>query len=313
VTAGDPTRRTGGNLYDEHMVRALHRAGTRVTTIALRDRRDATRLRELGASVVLVDTIAAPLAAPHLARVRANGAEVVALAHMRNGALTLARRADRVIVVSRSLAESLVAGGIDRRRIAVIPPGRERLAARPGVRRGPVLCVANWTPAKGIHTLLSAVARAPRIRVELVGDAPNAAYAARVRRLIRSRGLASRVRTYGSLGRAALDRRYAAASIFALASVREGYPIVLVEALSHGLPIVACDIPGVREVTRDAAVLVAPGRALPFASALGRLASNEDERRALQRRARDRARRLPTWADSESRFVREMRSLLARR
>src|SRR5712691_12968738 len=82
VTAGDPARRTGGNLYNRHMLAALRRDGVRVTTVVLRDRRDAARLRALRAPLVLVDTIAASFAAPHLARLRGRGLEVVTLALM---------------------------------------------------------------------------------------------------------------------------------------------------------------------------------------------------------------------------------------
>src|SRR4029077_13258155 len=124
---------------------------------------------------------------------------------------------DRVIGVSHALKDELVVGGIARRRIIVISPGRDNIAAGSRTRvAGRVLCVANWTPGKGIHTLVGAVARVPEISLDLVGDAPDLAYATRVRREIRARGLASRVRVWGSLGRAALARRYAAASIFAL-------------------------------------------------------------------------------------------------
>src|SRR2546428_7211226 len=108
VTAGDSARRTGGNLYNRHMLAALRRDGVRVTTVVLRDRRDAARLSELRAPLVLVDTIAASLAAGHIARLRARGSEVAALVHMRLSAMRLARRADRVIAVSRALADELV-------------------------------------------------------------------------------------------------------------------------------------------------------------------------------------------------------------
>jgi len=314
VTAGDPARRTGGNLYNRHMLAALRKRGVRVTSVVLRDRHDAARLGELRASLVLVDTIAASLAARHLERLRERGSEVVALAHMRLGAMPLARRSDRVIVVSRALADELVAGGIDRRRIVVIPPGRDAVAARPRANSdGRVLCVGNWTPAKGIHTLVAAAARLPDVSLDLVGDTPDAAYAARVRRAIAARALAPRVRVYGSLGASALARRYAAASVFALPSTREGYPMVFVEALAHGLPVVGCDIPAVCEVTDGAAILVAPGRVAPLAAALRRLVTDERSRRALARRSLLRARRLPTWAESEARFVRAVRLSLSSR
>jgi glycosyltransferase involved in cell wall biosynthesis len=109
---------------------------------------------------------------------------------------------------------------------------------------------------------------------------------------------------HGSLGRTALARRYAAAAIFALPSTREAYPIVFAEALAHGLPVIGCDIPAVREVTAGAAILVPAGRVRPLATALKRLLTDEPSRRALERRSLRRARRLPTWAESEARFVR---------
>ena len=308
ITAGDPRRRTGGNLYDRHMLAALRRAGLRVTTVVLADRRDAERLGKVRARVVLVDTIAAALTLPHLAGLRARGCEIIALAHMRHGAMSLARRADRVIAVSRALADELVAGGVDRRTIVVVSPGRERLETRHDDPGRTILCVANWTPAKGIHTLIAAVARLPEVTLELVGDMPDPLYAARVRRAIASSGLAARVRVHGTLGRSAVRRRYAAASVFALPSIREGYPIVLVEALAHGLPIVACDIPAVREVTGGAAVLVAPRRVKPFEAAIRELLADERVRRAVGRQAQVRARSLPTWAESEARFLRAMRT-----
>jgi len=313
VTAGDPARRTGGNLYNRHMLSALRREGIRVKTVVLGDRRDAARLLDLRAPVVLVDTIAASFAAPHLARPRARGSEVVTLALMWQGALLLARRSDRVIVCGRALADELVARGIDRRRIAVVTPGRDRIAAGSSARRaGRVLCVANWTPAKGIHTLVAAVARVPEVSLDLVGDAPDPAYATRVRHEIAARGLGKRVRVYGSLQQTALERRYAAASVFALPTIREGYPIAFVEALAHGLPVVGCDIPAVREVTGGAAILVPPGRFAPLAAALKRLVTDEPSRRALARKSLVRARRLPTWSESEARFVREVSRLRRR-
>jgi glycosyltransferase involved in cell wall biosynthesis len=291
------------------MLAAMRRAGIRVGTVVLRDRRAALGLRALDARVVVVDTIAANLAAPELGGLRARGSRVIALAHMWHGALLLARRADGVIAVSGSLAEELVAAGVERRRVVVVRPGRDPLTRRASARRsGSVLCVANWIPTKGIHTLIAAVARVPEVTLELVGDAPDPVYASRLRDLIGARGVASRVRAYGSLSRAALERRYAAASIFALPSVREGYPIVVVEALAHGLPVIGCDIAGVREVTDGAAILVPPGRIGPLAAALRSLASDDRSREHLARRARRRARTLATWTESGRDFVRAVRA-----
>ena len=62
--------------------------------------------------------------------------------------------------------------------------------------------------------------------------------------------------------------------------------------------------PAIREVTGGAAILVAPRRVAPLAAALKRLVTDHRWRRALGRRSLLRARQLPTWAESEARFVR---------
>ena len=292
-------RRTGGNLYARHMLDALRRGGPRVATLRVTGRRISTR-----APVAIIDTIAAREAAPQLARLRGAGTRVIALALMQQGALTLARRSDRVIALSRSLARELQQAGIPRSRIVVVAPGRDGVPRAPrvattGVR---VLCVANWTPGKGIHTLLAAAARVPEVSIDLVGDAPDPRYAMRVRALIRA--LDGQAVEHGSLGTRALARRYAEASIFALPSIREGYGIVYSEALAHGLPVIACDIAAVREVTNGAAVLVPPGRVRPLADALRDLVQSDGRRGTLARRARVRARALPTWRESEAALAR---------
>src|SRR5439155_89116 len=85
------------------------------------------------------------------------------LALMSQGAQVLARRADRTVVPSVTLARELVAAGISRASISVIAPGKDASAPSSSKSAGRVLCVANWSPAKGIHTLVSAIAsvRAP--------------------------------------------------------------------------------------------------------------------------------------------------------
>jgi len=296
------------------MLRALRGAGIRVEThVVGRERPIPTRAR-----AAIIDTIASRAASPHIARMRAAGMRVIALALMEEGAVALARRADAVVALSRSLTRELVEAGVPRTRIAIVSPGRDgtRHAPRSVTRERDVardvrvLCVANWTPGKGIHTLLEAIDGVPNVTVDLVGDAPDARYAAIVRK--RARRLGGRVREYGPLGPPALARRYATASIFALPSVREGYGIAYAEALAHGLPVVACDIPVVREVTDGAAVLVPAGEVRPLAVALRRLATDARARSALARRARERARSLPTWRQMEAQIVRVMRAELRR-
>jgi glycosyltransferase involved in cell wall biosynthesis len=295
------------------MLAALRRNGLRVDTLALGRGGSAAKRRRLRADVAIVDTIAASQAVPIIARLRADGSRVITLALMARGAARLARLSDRVIAVSHALAEELRRSGIARSRIVAIAPGLDRVAR---ARRTPgpvrVLCVANWSATKGIHTLLDAASRVPGISLDLVGAAVDAEYARRVRALGRRPRLAGRVRERGVLRGARLARAYRGASLFALPSTEESYGMALSEALAYGLPVIACDIPATREVTGDAAILVAPRRVAPLIEALRRLAGDERARAALSRRARARARALPTWERSEREFVRVVRGLSAR-
>ena len=303
-------RVTGGNLYARHMLAALRRTGVRVTILSSEDSRGIERLRVTSADLVLVDTIAAA-AAPELERLHARGVRICTLALMERGAARLARHSDRVIAVSRTLARDLAAQGIPRSRVTVVRPGTEvapRRATRQ-VKRG--LCVANWTRAKGIRTLLSAIELLPDVQLDLVGGTPDVAYARRVRADLRRAPLRARVRVHGVVRGARLRQMYARASFFVLPSTVESYGMAVGDALAAGLPIIACDIPATREVTGRAVLLVPGGRVHPLSDAIARVASDASLRRRLALRARERAKGLPTWRQSEREFVRAVRAMLA--
>jgi glycosyltransferase involved in cell wall biosynthesis len=84
------------------------------------------------------------------------------------------------------------------------------------------------------------------------------------------------------------------ASVFALSSRVEGFPMSVLEAMAYGLPTVAFDCaPGVRELITDESdgLLVQPGNTVEFAEALARLMADEGLRAKLGRQARTSVRR----------------------
>jgi glycosyltransferase involved in cell wall biosynthesis/ribosomal protein S18 acetylase RimI-like enzyme len=88
-----------------------------------------------------------------------------------------------------------------------------------------------------------------------------------------------------------VDRLYAAMDIFVLASHREGFPRAAMEAAAMGLPVVATDIRGCREVVEDGVTgLLVPARdPTTLREAIVRLGEDERLRREFGRQARIRA------------------------
>ena len=86
------------------------------------------------------------------------------------------------------------------------------------------------------------------LQLEIVGDGP-----ARdaVARHIEDRGLGSRVHLMGRRGGEDLVEAYDRADIFVMTSLSESFGTVLVEAMARGVPVIAPDISGVRDVVID--------------------------------------------------------------
>ncbi|WP_432564548.1 glycosyltransferase family 4 protein [Kineococcus sp. SYSU DK003] len=204
------------------------------------------------------------------------------------------RRADVVLAVSGDLvaqAHRLGASVADRALVPApaLPPG-DPARGRAVLGEGPVaLTVARLAPQKGLGTLLEAAGRSG-VRVVVAGDGPlHDELAARIRREDLPVQLLGRREDVADL--------LAAADVAVSASVWEGQPVFVQEALRAGVPVVATDAGGTREVTADAAVLVGVGDATALADALRRLAADPAQRAVAAHRSRLRAAELPTASD----------------
>lgn len=103
-----------------------------------------------------------------------------------------------------------------------------------------VLSVGRLAPEKNPLTLIEAFAlaadRCPRAILALVGEGP---WRDRVQKLVRRKGLEARVRMLGERSPAEAAACFAASDLFVLASFNETQGLVLGEAMSYGLPVVA--------------------------------------------------------------------------
>lgn len=89
----------------------------------------------------------------------------------------------------------------------------------------------------------------------------------------------------GFLKGAALQELYASSEIFVLPSLRDNFPVVLLEALSAGCAVITANTSGMPEVVGNAGLLVTPGDISQIRAALQRLIHNHELRETLRERA----------------------------
>jgi glycosyltransferase involved in cell wall biosynthesis len=325
---GNLATRSGGYGYDRRMIAELGALGWQVEHLPLPDgfpQPDAAALAETvrlltglpDGAVVLVDGLAFG-AMPEIAAAEAKRLRLVALVHhplaLETGldAATAAQLAAterralgfarEVVTTSPTTARELVANfAVADDRLSVVVPGTGAAARAQGSGDVPmILSVGSLIARKDHATLVDALARIQDLfwRCRIVGDeTADPATAEALRSRIAELGLGDRIILCGASDR--IDREYAAADVFALASRYEGYGMVFAEALAHGLPIVGCAGGAVPEVVPETAgVLVPPGDVAGIADALHLLLSQPERRRAMGDAAYAAGQALPSWRQS---------------
>jgi glycosyltransferase involved in cell wall biosynthesis len=212
--------------------------------------------------------------------------------------------AQSVVVTSQHTRETVAHHyGVKRDHVFLAEPGTDPAPRAHGAGSVPkLLTVATLTHRKAPDVLINALGRIKDIpwTSELVGSLDrDVSVTANVRRLIEQHGLEDRVALRGELHSAALDAAYDGSDVFVLPSRHEGYGMAFAEALTHGLPIVACAAGAVSDtVPEDAGHLVPPDDADALAQALRRVLTDASHRRALADRAWHHGQHLPTWNDT---------------
>lgn len=220
------------------------------------------------------------------------------------------RETDLLLVPSTFVRESLLARGVPRHKIAVLPLGVDPARFHPAPEpRGPfrALTVGNLGVQKGTHLLLDAHARLP-FPSELVLAGP-------VMKELRGdpRLHARGVRLTGLLPHPALPRLYAESHAFALPSIQDGFGMVVLEAMAAGRPVVISENVGAKDLVRHKreGLIVPAGDAAALRDALEWLHDHPRERRRMGAAARRQALRYP-WTRYEKGVVRACERLARR-
>ena len=195
-----------------------------------------------------------------------------------------AQRASALIAVSNSVGQYAHRQGYAPEKVVVIPngvPARPPIPVRDAAKRAWTLgMIALFRPRKGIEVLLRAMAllrwRGVNVRLRAVGDFESPDYDHRVKQLVWDLGLEAAIDWVGF--QRDIDGQLAQMDLLVLPSLfGEGLPMVVLEAMSAGLPVVAADVEGIPEAVRDGreGLLVAPGDPQELAGAIGRIVAGQ--------------------------------------
>jgi glycosyltransferase involved in cell wall biosynthesis len=197
-----------------------------------------------------------------------------------------------LISVSAALKDALVSLGAPASKVTVLrngvdtglfrPPADRDAARRSlGLDRPTLISVGLLIERKGHHRTIEAMRQLPEFALLIVGEGPERD---RLAGLIAQYGLGERVRLLGPRPHAELPALYGAADALVLASSREGWANVLLEAMACGTPVVASNIWGNPEVVRQpaAGVIAAENAPSGIAAAVRALFSALPDRDATR-------------------------------
>ncbi len=208
----------------------------------------------------------------------------------------LVERADAIVCVTQALADLLAETFGRRAQVHVVRNG-VTLSARPPERhpeKGAISYVGQLYPWKGVDTLVRAMAMLPEATLDIVGGLPFEPDAARLEALAGSIGVSSRVRFHPFVPPGELAQRLERAAVAAVPLPDNLYsrvftsPLKIFEAMAAGIPVVASDLPAIREVIRDGenGILVPPDDPAALASGLGRVLGDPALAGSIARQAR---------------------------
>ncbi|MFC5440444.1 glycosyltransferase [Rhodanobacter ginsenosidimutans] len=215
----------------------------------------------------------------------------------------VAAASSAMTVVSGAMRDEATAIGLQSPELVVLPMGvdlRERFVPGAGEKRATdeLLFVGRLVPKKGLPYLLDAMPRVlalrPSVRLNIAGFGPEEAS---LRTQASRLGIESSVSFLGAMPQASLPQLYRRASVFVAPFIRdesgnqEGLPVVLMEAIGCGCPVVVGEVAGVHDLLGSAAAEVCVDAKNAEALAAAILATLDDPEQATEhaKRIRDAA------------------------
>lgn len=240
-----------------------------------------------------------------------------------NGALLnrlkrwVVRRTQMLTVVSYAMRDPALALGISPKALAVIPMGvdtEEIFVPQSDVRRADyaLLFVGRLVEKKGATYLLAALPmileRYPEATLDIIGSGPEEC---RLRALVEELGINHAVHFCGALDNSVIPSFFRRASMLIMPSLTEGLGLVLVEALACECPVIATNLPTIRDVVihQRTGLVVQEKNASAIAEAVIELLGNSELRRSLAVEGRKHVKTNFDWMGVTARYSDLIQSL----
>jgi glycosyltransferase involved in cell wall biosynthesis len=196
------------------------------------------------------------------------------------------RTSDQVVAISSETARELTALAPVAARVIPYTVGFPEAAPGLSLARAPdsfvILFVGSLVERKGVHYLIDALPLLPPhvpAKLVIIGDGGERS---RLEAQVRQRGLERRVEVRGRVPEGELRQAYARASVLVLPAIvdargdTEGLGVVLLEAMSYGVPVIGSNLGGITDIIVDGetGLLVPAQNSAALAAAIERLATD---------------------------------------
>lgn len=232
------------------------------------------------------------------------------------------RNADAVIALTEDMKTEMqkicnrdayvIPNGIDLERFENLSRDemRGKLQAKAGEKL--VISVGRFRPEKGVRYLIEAMEiirqKGQPVKLLLGGEGPEEE---NLKQLVEQLNLGSCINFIGQIPNEKVPQYMAAAHVFALSSLSEGFPNVVLEAMASGLPIVASKVGGLPEIIREGqnGFLVEPKNPEQIAERVLLFLNNDELTQRISRNNKQKVKEY-SWGSAVSRLERLYQSLL---
>ena len=248
------------------------------------------------------------------------------LAHLRRRVAHAARTADLIITVSESAKSEIIAEyGVPASKIIVTPIPADPIYSQPGTidvaakynlpTKRYIFSIGNLEPRKDLPTMIAAFRALPKkIRKQyslVLAGGKGWKTEATERAITEAQAAGEHVIRPGYIPQEDAPAFYQQADLFCMSAIYEGFGMPIIEALTSGTPVVASDIPVLREAGGDAVLYAQPKNPDDFTKKMLSIITNPQKARLDMKATAQAHLNTISWQDNTDRLITAFKKAIA--